>query len=58
MNIFLVLCHPRRDSLTGTVADAFTKGALEAGHRVDFLIYIAKALTPFWKKMTNLAMGG
>ena len=30
MKILLVLCHPRRDSLSGNVADAFAKGALEA----------------------------
>ncbi len=36
MNIFLVFCHPRRDSLSGTVADAFVKGTVQAGHKVDF----------------------
>ena len=36
MKIFLVFCHPRRDSLTGAVADAFSKGVLEAGHEIDF----------------------
>ena len=46
MNIFLVLCHPRRDSLTGTVADAFTKGALEAGHRVDFFDLYREGFNP------------
>jgi len=36
MKIFLVFCHPRRDSLTGTVADAFLKGASEADHEIEF----------------------
>ena len=34
MKIFLLLCHPKRDSLFGTVADAFAKGALEAEHNL------------------------
>jgi len=36
MKIFLAFCHPRRDSLTGTVADAFLKGASKAGHEIEF----------------------
>ena len=50
MNIFLVLCHPRRDSLSGTVADAFAKGALEAGHRVDFFDLYREDFNPVLKE--------
>ena len=46
MKILLVLCHPRRDSLSGNVADAFAKGASDAGHKVDFLDLYREKFNP------------
>lgn len=37
MRALLVLSHPRRDSFSGALADAFLDGAREGGHTVDFL---------------------
>ncbi|MQF99219.1 MAG: NAD(P)H oxidoreductase [SAR202 cluster bacterium] len=37
MNILLVFCHPRNESLSGEVARAFQHGATEAGHNVEFV---------------------
>jgi NAD(P)H dehydrogenase (quinone) len=37
MHALLVLSHPRRDSFSGALADAFLEGAGEGGHTVDFL---------------------
>lgn len=34
MNVLLILGHPRTDSLCGALADAFGKGATEAGAAV------------------------
>ena len=36
MKILVVFCHPRRDSLTGAIADAFVEGASAAGHEIEF----------------------
>ena len=35
MNVLVVLAHPRRDSLTGQVADAVIAGLAEAGHEAE-----------------------
>ncbi len=35
MNVLVVICHPRRDSLTGVLADAFIEGLGQAGHGVE-----------------------
>ena len=37
MNILLVFCHPREESLTGDVARAFQEGAIRSGHTVEFV---------------------
>ena len=37
MNILLVFCHPREESLTGDVARAFKEGAIQSGHTVEFV---------------------
>ena len=57
MNIFLVLCHPRRESLSGSVADAFTKGALEAGHDVDFFDLYREGFDPVLKETDGPSTG-
>lgn len=36
MKILLVLCHPRRNSFSGALADAFSEEAAKAGHEVEF----------------------
>ncbi|MEM7293452.1 MAG: NAD(P)H oxidoreductase [Pseudomonadota bacterium] len=36
MNILLVFCHPRRDSFTGAVADAFATAAQKGGHTIEW----------------------
>jgi NAD(P)H dehydrogenase (quinone) len=33
--MLVVICHPRRDSLTGALADAFIDGLEQAGHAVE-----------------------
>jgi NAD(P)H dehydrogenase (quinone) len=35
VNILVVFCHPRRNSFTGAIADAFINGARSAGHEVE-----------------------
>jgi NAD(P)H dehydrogenase (quinone) len=35
MNVLVVLCHPRRDSLTGAIADAVVEGLEAAGHEPE-----------------------
>ena len=37
MKVLVVLCHPRPDSLTGEVAEAFSAGAKFAGHKIEFV---------------------
>ena len=37
MKILLVLCHPRANSLTSQIAEAFSEGATKAGHHVELL---------------------
>ena len=36
MNILVVLCHPREESLTAQVANAFVQGARSTGNEVEF----------------------
>lgn len=35
MRVLLVFCHPRTDSLTSAVAEAFSAGAREQGHEIE-----------------------
>lgn len=35
MNVLVVICHPRRNSLTGVLADAFIEGLKQSGHGVE-----------------------
>ena len=35
MNVLVVICHPRRNSLTGVLADAFIEGLKQSGHCVE-----------------------
>ena len=37
MKILVVLCHPRSDSLTSQIAEAFSEGASKAVHQVELL---------------------
>ena len=37
MKILVVLCHPRSNSLTSQIAEAFSKGATKAGHQIELL---------------------
>lgn len=36
MNVLIVLAHPRRNSLTGQIADAVAGGLTDTGHRPEF----------------------
>jgi NAD(P)H dehydrogenase (quinone) len=36
MRVLVLFAHPRRDSFTGELADAFCEGLLQAGHTVEF----------------------
>src|SRR5262245_36872359 len=46
MKILLVLAHPRRDSLTGQVADAFAEAAIANGHQVDWADLVRECFDP------------
>jgi len=35
MNLLVVICHPRRNSLTGVLADAFVEDLKQSGHGVE-----------------------
>ena len=37
MNILLVVCHPRMNSLTFNVASAFKRGALQSNHKIELV---------------------
>jgi NAD(P)H dehydrogenase (quinone) len=37
MNILVVVCHPRANSLTSQIAVAFSEGATKAGHHIELL---------------------
>lgn len=46
MNILVVLCHPRRNSFTGAIADAFIEGARRAGHETELADLYAEDFDP------------
>ena len=46
MNVLVVFCHPRRDSLTGAILDAFVAGLAEAGHAVEVADLHAEGFNP------------
>ena len=46
MKTLIVLAHPRRDSLTGTVADIFTSVLEENGHQVEMADLIREDFDP------------
>jgi len=46
MKILLVFCHPRRDSLTGAVANAFAEGAAESGHEIEWADLYGEGFDP------------
>ncbi|MEX2647907.1 MAG: NAD(P)H oxidoreductase [Alphaproteobacteria bacterium] len=46
MNVLVVLAHPRRESLTGAVADTFAAGLAEAGHRSELADLHAEGFDP------------
>ena len=46
MKILVVLCHPRSDSLTGKVAEAFSNGAKSNGHTVEFVDLYKEEFNP------------
>lgn len=46
MKILLVFCHPRHESMTGAVANAFAEGAAEAGHEVEWVDLYGEGFDP------------
>lgn len=46
MNVLVVICHPRRDSLTGALADAFIEGVKQSGHGVEIADLYAENFDP------------
>ncbi len=46
MNVLVVICHPRRDSLTGILADAFIEGLEQSGHGVEIADLHAENFDP------------
>lgn len=46
MKTLIVLAHPRRQSLSGQVADAFATGATAKGHEVEFADLISEGSDP------------
>lgn len=46
MNVLCVLSHPRRNSLSGAVLDAFVEGLTEAGHRAEIADLHAEGFDP------------
>jgi NAD(P)H dehydrogenase (quinone) len=46
MNVLVVICHPRRNSLTGVLADAFIEGLKESGHGVEIADLHAENFDP------------
>ena len=58
MKIFLLLCHPKRDSLFGTAADAFAKGALEEEHKVDFFDLYREGFNPILRENDDRIIKG
>ncbi len=46
MKILVVLAHPRRDSLTGQIADAVAAGLVEAGHEPEIADLYGEGFDP------------
>jgi len=46
MKVLVVLCHPRRDSLTGAIADAVVEGLKEAGHEPELADLYGEGFDP------------
>jgi NAD(P)H dehydrogenase (quinone) len=46
MKVLVVICHPRRDSLTGAMADAFIDGLMQSGHEVEIADLHAEDFDP------------
>ena len=46
MKVLVVLCHPRRDSLTGAIADAVVSGLEEAGHQAELADLYGEGFDP------------
>lgn len=46
MKILLVLAHPRRESLTGQVADVFAAAAIANGHEVEWADLVQEGFDP------------
>jgi NAD(P)H dehydrogenase (quinone) len=46
MKVLVVYDHPRRDSLSGAVLDAFVEGLTEAGHSADIADLYAEGFDP------------
>ena len=46
MKVLVVLCHPRRNSLTGQVADALVAGLEEAGHEPELADLYGEGFDP------------
>ncbi|MCP4472846.1 MAG: hypothetical protein GY815_19575 [Gammaproteobacteria bacterium] len=46
MKTLLVMAHPRRDSLTGTVADVFAGGLEKNGHSVEWANLVEEGFDP------------
>ena len=46
MNVLVVICHPRRNSLTGVLADAFIEGLKQSGHTVEIADLHAENFDP------------
>lgn len=50
MRILLVFSHPRRDSLTGAIADRFRAGAEAAGHAVEWADLYREGFDPLLRE--------
>ena len=46
MNVLVVICHPRRESLTGALADAFVEGLAGAGYTAEIADLYAENFDP------------
>jgi len=46
MNVLVVICHPRRDSLTGVLAEVFVESLKRAGHSVEIADLHAENFDP------------
>ena len=56
MKILVVLCHPRSDSLTGKVAEAFSNGARLNGHTIEFVDLYKEQFNPVCRSKMNQTM--